>query len=89
MSERNGSRLTIPWALAISIGVSVLTAGIAWGVLETRVATVERDVETVSRDHRETAAVVRGHDRQLVEVRTQYSEIIRRLDRIERRLERQ
>ena len=36
--QRNGNRLKIPWALAISVGISIATAGIAWGVLEARAA---------------------------------------------------
>jgi hypothetical protein len=81
-TQRNGSRLSIPLALAIGLGSMLLTAGASWGVYASR-------IESVEGGQREHGALLQTHDRQITEVRAQYTEIIRRLDQIDRKLERQ
>ena len=49
---------------------------------------LKSSVTALAAEQKEMVAALQSHDRQLVELRTQYGEIIRRLDRIERRLER-
>lgn len=74
---RNG---TIPLALAIGLAGTVLTGGAAWGVYANR-------IETVEANDSKQDTLLQTHDRQITEVRAQYGEIIRRLERIDRKLE--
>lgn len=73
-------RLSIPLALAIGAASTLLTAGVSWGVYATR-------IEAGEAIDREQSALLQTHDRQIIEMRAQYGEIIRRLDRIDRKLE--
>lgn len=77
-----GSRLTIPLALAIGIGSMLVTAGASWGVYASRI----ENVESAQQGH---SMMLQTHDRQITEMRAQYAEIIRRLEGIDRKLERE
>lgn len=82
MSEQRNGSLSIPLALAIGLSSMLATAGVSWGVYSTR-------TEAMEGAQREQGTMLVTHDRQITEVRAQYTEIIRRLDQIDRKLERQ
>ena len=82
MKLSENSRVSATLATAASIAVGLVGAGITYGVAKSQ-------VETLQEEGKEIRADVRSHEQQLAEVRAQYTEILRRLDRIDRKLERQ
>lgn len=83
--SRDNRHVRIP--LTISLVVSLAGAFIAWGVNANRLATLERrsdNAETIARAADEKIA---AQSTRVAVVEAQFNEIIRRLDRIERKVE--
>ncbi len=77
--------LSLPWAVI----VSACGALIGWGISAQRITDLERRSEQHAADIREIQSQVAGHDTKLEVDRAQYAEIIRRLNEIDSKIERQ
>jgi hypothetical protein len=75
-------------SILVSVGGMLLGWGITWGNYSQRLEMVERTERELKdrADKLENLALI--HDRQLAEQRVQFAEILRRLERIEGKIER-
>lgn len=86
-AERARVRISLTSAILIGLIGSGLAAAATWGATTERIVTLERTVAALDRQNGELRTLALSQDRQITELRALNSEIIRRLDRIERKID--
>jgi hypothetical protein len=85
-SRRQKSPVTL--SVLISTGGVLMGWGITWGTYSQRLESVETEGRRLEEREDKLETLALTHDRQLSEQRAQFAEILRRLERIEHKLER-
>lgn len=89
--ERSPVRITLTASILMSVAMAILPAGITWGVYKNRIESLEKATETLMVENKDLRALVYAHDRRIAQLDAQYTaqsgEMIRRLDRIERKID--
>ncbi len=85
--ERAGVRVSLSSAILVGVLGSALTAAVTWGKASERIDTLVQTVSALRQQNQELRELVLVHDRQITELRASGPEIIRRLDRIEKKID--
>lgn len=80
------ARVAVP--VTWSVGVTLAGAFITWGAMSQRTQDMERRLDSMSIDVRQVQTEVAGHDTKIEVDRTQYAEILRRLNDLNEKIER-
>lgn len=87
-SERGEPRQKVAIPVTWAVLVSIVSAGATWGIMSQRMTDLDRRVEQTDRDLRQVELAVSGHDTKIEVDRTQYAEILRRLNDLNEKIER-
>ncbi len=80
MALSENTRVSASIATVISLVGAVAVGGSVWGIYSTRLEAVEMEVDETKKD-------LRKSEIQLAEMSAQYADIVRRLERLDRKLD--
>jgi hypothetical protein len=83
------SRVSVTWAVLASVVVGVTSAAVTWGQFSERITTLSQDNTEQTQELRAQATELRSQDRKITVIETRFAEIIDRLARIDRKLDRE
>ncbi len=87
--ERARVRISLTSAILVGLIGSGLTAAVTWGKASERIETLTATVVELRKQNDQLRELVLIHDRQITELRAGNAEVIRRLDRIENKIDEQ
>jgi hypothetical protein len=87
--ERAPIRVSLTSAILVGLAGSALSAAVTWGKASERIDTLVQTVAALNKQNTELRELVLIHDRQITELRAFSPEIIRRLERIEKKIDEQ
>lgn len=79
-------RITLTTSIVSSVIVAVMSAGITWGTFSARLAGAERELQTWKVSAIQYEARNAAQDTEIAVVKSQYGEILRRLENIDKAL---
>jgi uncharacterized membrane-anchored protein YhcB (DUF1043 family) len=80
MALSENTRVSASISTIISLVAGVAVGGSVWGIYSTRLEAVESTAEEIKKENRQL-------EQKQIEVGAQYAEIVRRLDRLDRKLD--
>jgi cell division protein FtsL len=85
--ERAPIRVSLTSAILVGIVGSALTAAVTWGANTQRIANLETTTVELKQQNTELRQAVYAQNQQLAELKSFVNEAIRRLERIERKID--
>ncbi len=85
--KKKSVRISLPLAILVGLLGSGITFAVTWGANSERIVNLEDTVKELKQQNAELRAMVIATDRQGVELKILLSDAIRRLDRIERKID--
>jgi uncharacterized protein (DUF2141 family) len=87
--ERSPIRVSLTSAILVGLIGSALTAAVTWGANTQRITNLEITQQELKRQNDELRSLVFAQHQQITELKAFTAEAIRRLDSIERKIDRQ
>lgn len=80
MALSENTRISLSVATVVSVVGGILICGVTWGIYSTRLEALEANAEEIRKESRDL-------ERQQTKITAQFEEIIRRLERLDRKLD--
>lgn len=82
-NPRQHIRVTLTTSILSSAVVAALSAGATWGTFSTRLALAERELQATRMAAAQYESQIASQSTEIAVIKSQYAEILRRLERIE------